>query len=258
MTLKEIREEAWEIARDVALVDQDRLWPSREMNKYINRAYKQIARDTKCIKDSITPSVCRISVAPPADLADLTSKATSDSFYAQDLAWYNDSNSLLYGQLVTPYSLPLSDKILKIVEAKWTNVMWKLVKVSVQKWQVSPIWEQVIGSFATEYATDLDSKRIALNYRTASSDTLKLVVRRMPLANLVNDADTPEFPEDYHYAFLNGVLWQMFSKTDAETLNKVKADEYHAKFLVDIDTVKKEEELLDTRLNVHSAMGAFR
>jgi len=258
MTLKEIREEAWEIARDVALVDQDRLWPTIEMNKYINRAYMQIARDTRCIKDSITPAICRITIAPPIDLADLTAKALTDAFYAQDLAWYNNNSSLLYGQLVTPYSLPLSDKILKIVEAKWTNVMWKLVKVSVQKWQVSPIWEQVIGSFPTEYATDLDSKRIALNYRSTSSDTLKLVVRRMPLTVLVNNTDTPEFPEDYHYAFLNGVLWQMFSKTDAETLNKVKAEEYHAKFLIDIDSIKKEEELLDTKLSVHNAMGAFR
>lgn len=258
MTLKELREEAWEIARDVAIVDQDRLWPSREMNKYINRVYKRMARETQCIRDSITPSICRIQVAPPTDLADLTAKASTDVWYAQDLAWYNNATSWLYGRLVTPYSLPISDKIIKITEAKWMNTQWKLTKVSVQSWQVNPRWEQVVGTFATEYATDLDSNRIALNYRTTTSDTLMLTVKRMPLVDLRNDADSPEFKEDYHELMINGILAQMFSKTDAETLNKVKAEDYEEKFKSDLDEVKQQEELLDTRLKNNFAMDAFR
>jgi len=257
MTLKELREEAWALLRDDALVDQDRLWPASEMNRYINRAYKQMARETKCIRDSITSSICRIAVAPPTDLADLTLKAATDSFYAQDLDWYNDSGSWLHNQLVSPYSFPLSNKIIKITECKWTNLQWKLTKVSVQKWQINPWWEQVIG-MSTEYATDLDSNRLVLNYRMTSSDTLKLSVRRMPLTDLAKDSDAPEFKEDYHLMLINGIIWQMLSKTDAETLNVVKAEEYRLKFLQDIDEVKQQEELLETKLNVHYSGSAFR
>lgn len=257
MTLKELREECWDIARDSALVDQDRLWPTKEMNKYINRTYKQVARETKCIYDSITPAICRITVAPPTDLADLTAKAATDLWYAQDLAWYNDSTSWLNNQLVTPYSLPLSTKILKITEAKWTSVQWKLTKVSVQKWQQNPWWEQVVGTMATEYATDLDSNRITLNYRATSTDTLKLTVKRLPLVDLIADSDSPEFREDYHLLMLNGILWQMFSKVDAETLNKVKAEEYRIKFYADIDEIKQEEESIASKLTINHPLGAF-
>jgi len=216
-----------------------------------------MARKAKCIRDSITPSICRITVAPPVDLADLTAKAATDVFYAQDLAWYSDTNSWLYNQLVAPYSFTLSPKILKITECKWTTSQWKLTKVSVQKWQTNPWWEQVIG-MSTEYATDLDSNRLALNFRVGSADTLRLTVKRMPLADLVKDSDVPEFREDYHLLLLNGILWQMLSKTDAETLNVAKAEEYRLKFLQDIDEVKQQEELLETKLNVHYSGSAFR
>ena len=75
---------------------------------------------------------------------------------------------------------------------------------------------------------------------------------------MVNDNDSPEFKEDYHLLMINGILWQMFSKTDAETLNKVKAEEYRQKFLIDIDEIKQEEEELDSRIkNMHS-MDAYR
>jgi len=56
---------------------------------------------------------------------------------------------------------------------------------------------------------------------------------------------------------VNGILWQMFSKTDAETLNKVKAEDYLGQFLVDIDYVKRKEELYDNRFKTNSSMCAF-
>jgi len=257
MTLKELREEAWTIARDTASIDSDKLWPKAEMNLYINRVYNHIARETKCIRDSITPDICRIAVAPPTDLADLTTKAASDSFYAQDLAWYNNVNSWLYGQLVAPYSFALSPKILEIMEVKWTVSQWRLTKVSAQKWQQNSWWEQVIG-MPTEYATDLDTNRIALNYRLTSSDTLRLNVKRMPLAKLSSDTDTPEFKEQYQELMINGILMWMYGKQDAEAFDMEKRDRYEARFMKDIDEIKQEEEFLDRRLKPNNSLDAFR
>lgn len=192
MTFKEIRDEAWAIAREVSTSDVERLWPLAEMNRYINRTYRTVARETRCIRDSVTSSVCRISCAAPADLATLTTLAAADSWYAQDLTWYNDSNSWLYQQLVAPYSYPLSPYIIEIEEAKWSTQDWRLTKVSVEKWRVNTRWEQMVH-LPTEYATDGDNGRLFLNARPLTADTLRLTVVRYPLADLVLDTDTPEY-----------------------------------------------------------------
>lgn len=258
MTLDDLRQEAWNLARETATVDADRLWSESEMNLYINRVYRFIARETKSIRDSITPSVCRITVAPPTDLAALTSLAATDSWYAQDLAWYNDTGSWLYHQLVSPYSLPLSPLILRIDEAKWTINQWRLTKVSVTKWQTNPWWEQVIATMSTEYATDLDNNRIALNYRTQTSDTLKLHVRRMPLTDLSADTDVPELRLEYHDFMLNGILYWMYSKQDSQTFDAAKALDFKSKFMEDVDYIKQQDTLLDNRLRPNSSLDAFR
>ena len=249
MNLKEIREECWGIARDTAMIDQDRLWPTIEMNRYINRTYKYIAKETKCIRDSITPAVCFISVTP----RDYTTVTSGDP----DYVWLNDSGSWLYHRNVSKNLFDIHPSILAIDECKWTTKQWKLKKVSVQTWQANPWWEQVVG-MPTEYATDLTSGKLAINFRAEDTDTLRCVVRRLPIVNLVNDTDSPEYRLSYHELMLNGILEQMFSKTDAETLNKVKADDYAQKFKSDIDEIKQEETLLEERLRVNYSLDAFR
>lgn len=257
MTLSEIRNECWSIARETSTIDQDRLWNKADMNRYINRIYNYIAKETLCIRDSMTTAVCRITVDPPNDITELTDLAATDAYYAQDLAWYNDSESGLYGKLVAPYSFPLHESILQIDECKWTTVPLKLVKVSVTKWQDNPTWEQVIG-LSTEYATDLDTGRIVLNLRRDTTDTLKLFVRRLPIIPLSEDEDVPEFRVNYHALMVNGILWQMYSKQDAETVDKTKADQYYLQFLKDVDEIKQQETVLNMRLNQNYSMAAFR
>lgn len=257
MTLEEIREECWDEARETATNDLDRLWTTSEMNRYINRVYRNIARETRCIRDSITPSICRIVSSVPASLAELTTRARTDDFAAQDLAWYNDSGSWLYQTLVAPYSFALSPLVIAVDEVKWTSKQWRLTHVSIKKWQVNPWWEQVLG-MATEYATDGDNNRLFLNYRTTDTDTLKLTVRRLPLSNLSDASDTPEFKSDYHDFFKNGVLELMYRKQDSQTFDEVKAIDYHSKFLADLDEIKQSETLLDNRLRSNASLDAFR
>ena len=257
MNLLQIRQEAWDIARETATADGDRLWTQAEMNRYINRIYRWIARETKCIRDSITTSICRIDVAPPNDLAALTAAAATDAYAAQDLAWYNSQGSWLYQKLVAPYAYSLSPLVLDVDEVKWTDRQWKLRCESVNTWRRNPWWEQVIG-MPTEYALDGDNNTLFVNFREELTDTLKLSVRRLPLVDLINDTDTPEFRTHYHDYFVNGVLWMMYSKQDSQTFDGTKAEEFRQAFLRDIDEIKQQEVILNQKLHPNNSLDAFR
>jgi hypothetical protein len=250
MNLSEIREECWDIAREVAVDDEDRLWTTAEMNRYINRIYRHIARETKCIRDALgtLPTSLGGGVSP---ITRIVSTPTTDHEY------YSITTSWLYGKTVAPILYALDKRIIDIDEVKWTTRQWRLTKVSVNKWQVNPWWEQVPG-MPTEYCTDYQNNYIAINFRSEETDTLRLCVRRMPLANLVKDDDEPEFRDSYHDYFVNGVLWQMYSKQDAQAFDLKKSDAYYASFLLDVDEIKQQETILDQRLKANHSLDAFR
>lgn len=164
MNLKQLREEAWDIAREVATNDSDRLWSTKEMNRYINRVYRRIARETRCIRDASTNIICRIA-SDPVDYTTYTPGT-------EDYVWANTEGDWLYHKDVTPYIYDLSPLILDIDEVKWTYRQWRLTKVSVSKWQVNPWWEKVLG-MPTEYATDYANNKLVLNFRSDTADILK-------------------------------------------------------------------------------------
>jgi hypothetical protein len=249
MNLREIREECWSLAGEKGDYDDDKLWPMTDMNRYINRVYKHIARETLCIRDAITPEVCLIS----CPVVDYTTYVEGTI----DYIWANDPTGWLYQKNVCQYRYALHPKIVQIDEAKWTNRTWKLTRVSVQKWQTNPWWEQVVG-MPTEYATDLSNNTIALNFRSEEADTIRLQVRRLPLVDLIDDEDIPEIRESYHDFFLNGVLHNMYLKQDAEAFDGYKAAEYKQLYLADIDEIKQQESLLDRRLRPNHSLSAFR
>ena len=249
MTLSEIRNECWDLAREVGSSEADRLWTVREMNRYINRTCRTITRETKCLRDAVSTAVCLV----PVTVIDYTTLVAGTLDYLRA----NDPASWLYQQNVAPIALPLDPRIIAIDEVKWVVRPWKLTKVSVAKWQVNPQWEQVSG-IPTEYATDYSNNTIALNCRATESDTLQLTVRRLPLVNLVADGDIPEIRTQYHDFFINGVMALMYSKQDTEIVDGKKASEYQAAFLKDLDEIKQQETLLGQKLNVNFSMGAFR
>jgi hypothetical protein len=49
----------------------------------------------------------------------------------------------------------------------------------------------------------------------------------------------------------------MYSKQDADIIDKTKSEEYRQKFLVDLDDVKQQESILDQRLKPSYPMPAF-
>lgn len=249
MNLKQLREECWDLGRDYATVDSDRLWRASEMNRYINRVYRRIARECQCIKDSTTPAVCLITVAP----IDYTTYPPG----SLDYIFANDPENWLYHLDVAPYLLTLHTSIVQIDEVKWEKTPLPLHKVSSSKWKKqNPWWERVIG-LPTEYALDLESGKLALNFRRTETDTLRLAVRRLPLAELIDDNDIPEIKISYHDFMINGIMEQMYSKRDAETFDKTKADEFSEKFLLDIDEIKQQESQMEEHLRPNGVNGAF-
>lgn len=250
MNLGEIKAEARGVARDEAADDKNRLWKDADLTLYANRVYRKIARETKCIRDAITPEVCLLPVTVVDHLA--LEEGSIDYLLA------NDSNSWLYQLDVAPLTLPLHSSILDIEEMKWVTKGWKLHHVSVSKWQTNYFWDRVPG-LATEFCTDYSNGRLALNYRATENDILKLVVKRMPLVNLADDADVPEFRPDYHDAFLPGLLSHMYSKQDAECIDLKKAADYLAEFERAIDLIKRQESRLHGSHPVaNHSLGAFR
>ena len=250
MNLRDIREEVWAIARETGDTDETRLWPTNEMNMYINRTYRYLARETRCIRDAVTPSVCMVTIAP-IDYLTLTPGTI-------DYIWANDPNSWLYQKTVTPLYIALNPLILEVEEGKWTYKQWKMRKVSVNKWQVNPWWEQVTGTMATEFATDYSSNTVAFNYRSEATDIFRMVVKRMPLVDLIYDTDIPEIRVQYHDFMKHGILWQMYSKQDTQTIDVAKAADYYKQFLLDVDEVKQQESMIERKLNVSYSMDGFR
>lgn len=277
MTLKELRSEAWDIAREVGTSDSSRLWTTKEMNRYINRIYRHIARETRCIRDARTTAVCRLPVVPPQDLDAFTALAATDPWAADDLERYNDPDSWMYippqdiaggetleqyearwaAATVAPMNYTLHPSILDIDEAKWKVAPWRLTKVSVTKWQANPRWEQIIG-YPIEYCVDYQSGALTLGYRTRNADEICLTVRRLPLVDLVGDSDVPEIRLHYHDFFINGILWQMYSKQDVETFDLETATSYKKRFEADLDEIKQQETIFDQRLKVNYSMSGFR
>lgn len=250
MNLRQLREEAWDVAREIDTPDSDRLWPLDEMTRIINRVYREIARETRCIVDSVTPAVCQIA----CEVVDYTTLTVEDGL---DYTWANDSDSWLYHQNVCPYLYPLHASILEILEVKWAKRAWPLICVSVEKWQQNVYWEQTMG-LPIEYALDLQDQKLALNFRATSEDTLRLWVKRLPIVDLNDDEDSPEYKIGYHDFMINGILMHMYSKQDSEAFDGVKAKDYRARYKEDIDEIKQQESLIERRLRPNNSLAAFR
>lgn len=250
MNLREIRESIWRKARELNVPDVDRLWPAAEMNQYINRTERRLARECRLIRDARTAEIVLLSF----DLVDYTTLTADDGL---DYIWATTPTSWLYQQDVCPYVVDLDSRIIDIDEAKLIEYDWKLRKVSCQKWQQNIRWEQTKG-MPTEYATDLQNNSFAVNFRSEQAFRVQLVVKRLPLADMVKDEDTPEIRVDYHDRFQNDVLAQMFEKHDAQAFDEKARDRYEQKARKDIDDIKFEESRLHEMLRPNHPTEAHR
>lgn len=206
MNLRELIDEPRSLARDNGRVDTDRLWPDHEMVYYVNRVYRELARECKIIKDR-NSTLCSIAVD---------------------------------GTTTPVLEINLDPRILSVEAAHFVTKQNVLSFSSVKTFEQNPLWYTYVG-IPTKFCLDATSKKLTFNYLIDFADTLKIRVSRMPLVPLVSDVDIPEFEEEYHDHFLNGIMAWMYSKQDADTIDKVKAEEYRQKFLMDIDKIKRIE-----------------
>lgn len=191
MTLQEIRQKNRQMLDDSTKVDSKRYWPNAELNEYINTVIEEFAEQTLCLTDSLTDSVCLITLV---------------------------ANQRHY---------TISDAILHIQTAQPSWQTQPLDKQSVVT--INTGWLTDIG-LPHSYLLDYNTNRLSLTSApaTVSGETIRLTVNRLPLADIAADDDTPEIPRQYHRQLTDGVLALAYSKQDSEVYNPSKAKSHRA------------------------------
>lgn len=93
----------------------------------------------------------------------------------------------------------------------------------------SSTWEQDSGE-PTNFVTDYQTGAIRLYPIPVADDDLLLTVRRLPLADLVDDADEPEIRLEAQPALVQWMLYRAYSKQDADTFDPQKSARALAEF----------------------------
>lgn len=183
------------ITEDSPSVDLLR-WTNEELVAYINEAERRAARASLLIEDATTAAVCSITVT---------------------------AGTALY----TKHS-----KILKIKQAKLLSQSDPLIRGSMLQYQGVPNWETATGT-PYGYMEDYTTGFIRLDRLPAVDDTLKLIVYRLPLADMdwaTADTDAPEISEAYHIPMLNYAASLAYRKEDANILDPARADRFEVAF----------------------------
>ena len=127
--------------------------------------------------------------------------------------------------------LKLGGKILEIRRAKISSSGRKIDPVtSSQLDRNSGQWESETGE-PIAYVTDYQTGHIRLYPTPTAADEIKLTVRRMPLADLVDDNDEPEIRPESHLGLVQWMLYRAYMRQDADTFNPTKAAAALAEFV---------------------------
>lgn len=200
MTLLEIRNSVRSTLQDTIGTDSSKYWPDSDLNEYINEGYGIFCRSTKIIRDSITPAICHLVV--------------SDN--TQNVA--------------------ISPLIIQIERAKpsWSSRLLSECRTSDLD-SDNPAW---IGSTGTpqRYVLDFSDDYLTLDHKLSAAGTIDLTVKRMPLADMVDDNDVPEFKSQYHWMLKDYALFRAFTKQDSEVYNPEKGVFHRRLFMGDDET----------------------
>jgi hypothetical protein len=166
-----------------------------EIRTWVNQGCKEAARRKHIIVDSSTDSCCKINVVAGTAEYKLDSKVI-----------FVDRVRVLEvdGLVLRPVKMELMD---------------------VQR----PGWESDVGE-PMWYVVGLNTHKIRLYPIPDKNYTLNLTVKRLPLVDLELPSDEPEFPEEYHQAIVQWVLFRAFSKKDVEIFDAERAAEAKRSF----------------------------
>lgn len=165
-----------------------------EWDEFANDGLNEACRRSRLITDSATTAICTIAIV------------VNTASYALDAR-------ILFVRRVKLASKP--DKTPKI----------RLVDLDEQ----ASGWQAATGEIEA-YCLDYQAGKLVFYRKPTATDTATLTVIRMPLADMVLDADIPEIPTRYHQSLVHWMLRCAYLKNDEETLDARKAEKFEGLF----------------------------
>ena len=167
------------------------MWPDADIWLYMDEAQKEFCKRTDGISDASTPEVVRLSVVPGQE-------------------W-----------------VPLHQDILKIRGARFSDT-GKPVKL--MNYEDAPRLDSRAG-LITALVIGME-EHVARAYPIPSAAAeMTLLVFRLPLDELSETSTKFEISEEFHLTLLLWMKHLAYSKQDAETFDKGRADEFEARFI---------------------------
>jgi hypothetical protein len=200
MTYTEILTDAWNRADDTI---RPYKWSDTDWISYLNHSMDELCLKTQILVDSKDTDICNIVVTPGSS------------------------------------SYPLHEKIVNILDV-WDNTTgYSLQLYTVgQMSGTSQTWRSLSGT-ADSYILDDTTGYILFSPTPDTATTIKLRVARLVKEPATADTLTssPDLPLKYHRFLVDGVLYQAYSKNDAETRDPAKIAFYKESWQQDIDLI---------------------
>lgn len=170
------------------------LWSDDEIAGYFNEAVREAAIRAKLIQDETTDAYCKINIIAGTNLYTLNAKVCG---------------------------------IYRIKLEGAADPLWRKSREEMD--MEYPGWEKQTG--APQLFTELNDTSLLRIVPTPVSDGVaRLVVWRLPAADLVADADIPEIHEKYHYRLIDWARRCAYLKHDSETTDPVAAQRHELLF----------------------------
>jgi hypothetical protein len=172
------------------------LWSDDEVREFATDAENEAAERGRLIRDSTTPEICVVEVL-------------------EDQAGYD-----------------LDSRIISVERAKMDGATLPLKLTSTDAMDRNGAWEHRTGT--PSYAV-LDAEgpawRLTLSPIPTADGTLRLQVFRYPIGPLSSDGgNVPEIHARLHPRLIDWMLHRAYGKQDAETYDRVKAEQAEAVF----------------------------
>lgn len=174
--------------------EQDPLWSSPEIFRFVDEAQKMFCRLTEGIEDSRTPSVTRLEFLAGQEWA------------------------------------PISPKILKIRAAYDADGREIELVSSERAAELGVRFRGHQASRIRALAEGFDQNAVRAWPTPSAATTVSLSVFRLPLCTIEDRDQALEIPEHHHFSLLLWMRYLAYSKQDAETFDRRQAEESAQRF----------------------------